>query len=238
MEPRNRNIYAALILGVSLMAAGFFISQTLIKAKQMERYVTVKGLSEREVDADLAIWPIQLSVTSNELTLLEDDLMKQTKIIQKFFEDLGFTESEITIGSPSIQDTRANYYGGGNTAPQYRYIAKTDFTIRTTELEKLQEAVAAIASIIGKGIILGSKNYWQQIEYLYTGLNEIKPSMIEEATKNARQAAEKFARDSDSKVGKIKSASQGLFSIQDRDINTGHVKKVRVVNTIMFYLED
>ena len=105
-------------------------------------------------------------------------------------------------------------------------------------MEKLQQAVAEIPSIIGKGIILGSKNYWQQIEYLYTGLNEIKPSMIEEATKNARQAAEKFARDSDSKVGKIKSASQGLFSIQNRDVNTGNIKKARVVNTVVFYLED
>lgn len=238
MEGKNRNIYAALILGASLVIAGFFISQTLLKARQMERYVTVKGLSEREVKADLAIWPIQLSVASNDLLVLENDLMKQSAVLKDFFIGHGFEAYEITIGSPVIQDSRANYYGGDNTGQQYRYIAKTDFTLRTRELEKLQNAVADIQTIISKGIILGSKNYWQQIEYLFTGLNDIKPDMIEEATKNAREAAEKFARDSDSEVGKIKSASQGLFSIQNRDVNTGNIKKVRVVNTVVFYLED
>jgi hypothetical protein len=238
MESKHKNIYAALILGSSFVIAGFFISQTLIKAKQMERYVTVKGLSEREVEANLAIWPIQLSVASNDLVQLENDLQKQTNTINKFFMERGFTDEEISAGSPSIQDVRANLYGGNQGTQPYRYIAKTDFTIRTSDLIKLQEAVEDISSIIGQGIILGSKNYWQQIEYLYTDLNSIKPDMIEEATHNAREAAEKFARDSGSKVGKIKSASQGLFTIQDRDVNTGHIKKVRVVNTVVFYLED
>jgi hypothetical protein len=237
MESKNRIIYASLILGICLVMAGFFISQTLLKAKQLERYVTVKGLSEREVIADIAIWPIQVSIVSNDLAQLEKDLNKQTEIIKDFFSEQGFTEDEITIGSPSIQDNRANYYGGG-TPSQYRFTANRDFTIRTAEIDKLQKALDMVPSLIGEGIILGSKNYWQQVEYLYTKLNDIKPDMIEEATKNAREAAEKFARDSDSKVGKIKSATQGLFSISNRDINTGHIKKVRVVSTVVFYLED
>jgi len=237
MEKQNRIIYASLIIGICLVTAGFFISQTLLKAKQLERYVTVKGLSEREVKADIAIWPVQISVVSNDLQQLENDLTKQTETLKAFFAGQGFTEEEITVSSPSIQDTRAEYYGG-NTGQQYRYIAKTDFTIRTADIEKLHKTLAQVTTIISKGIILGSKNYWQQVEYLYTKLNEIKPDMIQEATKNAREAAEKFARDSDSKVGKIKSANQGLFSIQNRDINTGHIKKVRVVNTVVFYLED
>ena len=237
MENKNKIIYASLILGISLVSAGFFISQTLLKAKQLERYVTVKGLSEREVMADIAIWPIQITVVSNDLAQLEQDLTSQTKTLKGFFTGQGFSEDEITIASPSIQDHRANYYGGGAQNP-FRFTANRDFTIRTSNIDKLHKAVAGIPSIIGKGIILGSKNYWQQVEYLYTKLNEIKPDMIEEATRNAREAAEKFARDSDSKVGKIKSANQGLFSIQNRDINTGHIKKVRVVNTVVFYLED
>ena len=238
MEYKNRIIYASLIMGICLVTAGFFISQTLLKAKQLERYVTVKGLSEREVEADIAIWPIQITVVSNDLTLLEKDLLSQTGTMKAFFNDQNFSEDEITIGSPSIQDSRANVYGGNNTGNQFRYVAITDFTIRTSDIDKLHEAVAKIPSIIGKGIILGSKNYWQQIEYMYTKLNDIKPDMIEEATRNAREAAEKFARDSDSKVGKIKSANQGLFSIENRDINTGHIKNVRVVTTVVFYLED
>jgi hypothetical protein len=237
MESKNRIIYASLILGICLVTAGFFISQTLLKAKQLERFVTVKGLSEREVLADVAIWPIQLSIVSNDLEQLEQELIKQTGIIRKFFSEQGFTDEEITIGSPSIQDNRANFYGGGAPS-QYRYTAMRDLTIRTGEIDKLHRALDRVPSLIGQGIILGSKNYWQQVEYLYTKLNEIKPPMIEEATKNAREAAEKFARDSDAKVGKIKSATQGLFSISNRDINTGHIKKVRVVSTVVFYLED
>lgn len=237
MEKQNRIIYASLILGLCLVTAGFFISQTLIKAKELDRYVTVKGLSEREVEADVAIWPVQITVVSNDLQQLERDLTEQTQTLKTFFAGQGFDDDEITIGSPSIQDTRADYYGG-NSGQQFRYIAKTDFTIRTDDIPKLHKTLAQVTSIISKGIILGSKNYWQQVEYIYTKLNDIKPEMIEEATKNARAAAEKFARDSESRVGKIKSANQGLFSIENRDINTGHIKKVRVVNTVVFYLED
>ena len=237
MEKQNRIIYASLILGLCLVTAGFFISQTLIKAKELDRFVTVKGLSEREVEADVAVWPVQITVVSNDLQQLERDLTEQTQTLRAFFAGQGFTENEITVGSPSIQDKWADFYGN-TSGQQFRYIAKTDFTIRTGDIEKLHKTLAQVTSIISKGIILGSKNYWQQVEYMYTRLNDIKPEMIEEATKNARAAAEKFARDSESKVGKIKSANQGLFSIQNRDINTGHIKKVRVVNTVVFYLED
>ncbi|HSG68354.1 MAG TPA: SIMPL domain-containing protein [Bacteroidales bacterium] len=238
MESKNRIIVAALIMGIGIAIAGLFISQTLIKARALERYVTVKGLSEREVMADLAIWPVEITIASNDLKQLEEDLLRQTGTIQGFLEDQGFSEEEITIGSPNIQDTRANLYGGNSSGSQYRYVAGRDITIRTSDIKKLHETLEQIPSLISKGIIMGSKNYWQQIEYLYTRLNDIKPAMIEEATKNAREAAEKFARDSESKVGKIKSASQGLFSIENRDINTGHIKKVRVVNSVVFYLED
>jgi hypothetical protein len=238
MESRKGYVFASLILGVGLVAAGFFISQTLLKAKKFDRYVSVKGLSEREVMADIAIWPFEVTVVSNDLGILQDDLKKQARIIRSFLDKHGFTEEEMTFGSPNIQDTKANMYGGGSAASPYRYIAKTDVTIRTSDIDKLQKAASEVPELIGEGIIVGSKGYWQQIEYIYTKLNEIKPAMIEEATINAREAAEKFARDSGSKVGKIKSAHQGFFSIQNRDINTAHIKKVRVVSTIEFYLED
>jgi hypothetical protein len=233
----QKNIIPALIIGFGIALGGYFIGQTIIKAKKFDRYVTVKGLSEREVMADLAIWPIQITIAGNELDQLERQLLDQTSSLTSFLKENNIDDSEITTGSPNIQDTRANFYGGPSGSP-YRYIIQRDFTIRTTDIEKLHRTVALIPSIIGKGIILGSKNQWQQIEYLYTKLNDIKPGMIEEATINAREAAEKFARDSKSEVGKIKTASQGFFSIQDRDINTGHIKKVRVVNTIQFYLKD
>lgn len=238
MESRKEIIYASVILAVSIAVAGFFISDLLYKAKQLDRVVTVKGLSEKEVRADLAIWPIQITVVSNDLGELQQDLRNQTQILNEFFLGQNFNGDEINIGSPNIQDVKANAYGGDMQYSQYRYIAKVDVTVRTTDIAKLEDTEGKIGDIIGKGIIIGSKNYWQQIEYLYTKLNDIKPAMIEEATINAREAAEKFARDSGSKVGKIKTATQGLFSIENRDINTSHIKKVRVVTTIEFYLED
>lgn len=238
METRKGNITTAIILGISLVVAGYFISQTILKARKFDRYVSVKGLSEREVMADIAIWPFEVTVASNNLGELQNELKKQSAIIKNFFNEQGFTSDEITVGSPNIQDNQAIMYGGGGQQSPYRYIAKTDVTIRTSDIERLQKAASDVLDLIGKGVIIGAKNYWQQIEYLYTKLNEIKPDMIEEATINAREAAEKFARDSGSKVGKIKQAHQGLFSIENRDINTAHIKKVRVVSTIEFYLED
>ena len=238
METRKVNISTAMILGISLIVAGYFISQTILKARKFDRYVSVKGLSEREVMADIAIWPFEVTVVSNNLNELQSELSKQSTIIRNFFKEQGFSAEEITVGTPNIQDNQAIMYGGGGQTSPYRYIAKMDVTIRTSDIKMLQKAASDVLELIGKGVIIGAKNYWQQIEYLYTKLNEIKPDMIEEATINARQAAEKFARDSGSKVGKIKQAHQGLFSIQNRDVNTAHIKKVRVVSTIEFYLQD
>jgi len=238
MQVKNNYLYPSLVLSISIILAGYFISQTILNSKKFERYVTVKGLSEREVEADLAIWPIQITVVSDDLLRLQNDLQSQTEVLAKFFEDQKFGSSELTIGSPNIQDSRANLYGGQNAGNQYRYIATIDFTIRTSDIGKLHNAAGNIGSVIGKGIIVGSKNYYAQIEYLFTKLNDLKPEMIEESTKNARVAAENFAKDSQSKVGKIKSAYQGLFSISNRDVNTGYIKKVRVVSTFEFYLED
>ncbi len=234
----NGNQIAAVIVAVGICIAGFFISNTLYKAKTLDRYVTVKGLSEMEVKADLAVWPIQITISSNDLVQLEKDISMQSEVLKGFFLEQGFREDEVSTGPPNIQDTRANYYGGGNNYNQARYITVVDFTVRTSDIPKLHEAVSKIPSIISRGIIIGSKNPWKQIEYSFTRLNEIKPKMIEEATKNAREVAEKFSKDSNSKVGKIRNASQGLFSITDKDVNTGYEKIVRVVSTVQFYLED
>lgn len=228
---------AALILAIGLTGAGYFIGQTLVSAKKLDRTVVVKGLAEREVPADLAIWPMQLTLSSNELNEVQQQLETQTATIVGFFEKNGFTGESLTIGSPNIQDAQAQLYGGQGYVP-FRYIAQVDITLRTDDLSKLQATTQKITQLIGKGVVIGSKNQWQPIDYSFTRLNEVKPEMIQKATRNAREAAEQFARDSGSKVGKIKSASQGIFSISDRDVNTGQIKNVRVVSTVEFYLED
>lgn len=234
----TRNLFiASLILALGLVLAGYFISQTLVAGKKLDRTVVVKGLAEKEVQADLAVWPMQITLSSNELNELQGQLEQQTSKVIEFFKKNGFNEQELSVGSPNIQDTQAQMYGGQYSSP-YRYIAQTDISVRTSDLDKLHKANQKIPSLIGQGIVLGSKNQWQPITYSFTKLNDIKPGMIEEATRNAREAAEKFARDSGSKVGKIKSANQGLFSISNLDENTGEIKNVRIVSTIEFYLED
>ena len=225
------------ILGVAIMVSGLFISNIQVKSRAFDRSVEVKGLAEREVAADLGVWPVQVTLTSNNLNKLKADLEQQKATVIEFFRQQGFSPEEFSTGPVNIQDTQANPYGNNANLP-YRYIAQMEFTVRTNNLQKLQNSLTASLELVAQGILIGSKNTWQPIEYIFTSLNTIKPDMIEEATKNAREVAEKFAKDSDSRVGKIKSAKQGVFSITDRDQNTPFVKNVRVVTTIDYFIKD
>ena len=226
-----------IVLSLAIVIAGFFIGNMHKTGKKYDRFVQVKGLSEREVKADLAVWPINIVVTGNDLTLLKKQVERQNEDVYRFFIDQGFTPEEITRGMVNISDANANQFNNAQNN-RFRYVAQSDFTVRTREIEKLQKALEASLELMSKGIVLGSKNQWRPIEYVFTGLNELKPPMIEEATKNAREVAEKFARDSNSKVGEIRVARQGLFSINDRDLNTPQIKIVRVVSTFDFQLKD
>ena len=227
-----------IVLCASIVLAGYFIGNMHKTGKKYDRFVQVKGLSEREVNADLAVWPINITLTANDLAALKKNIEAQNEEVYNFFIDQGFEKSELTKGSTNISDARANIYNTNAQNSQFRYVAISEFTVRTNDINKLQEALSASLELMSKGILLGSKNTWRPIEYVFTGLNELKPSMIEEATKNAREVAEKFARDSDSQVGEIRIARQGLFTINDRDDNTPQIKVVRVVSTIDFQLEN
>lgn len=226
------------IICIAIVIAGFFVGNMHKTGKKYDRYVTVKGLSEREVKADLAVWPINITLTGNNLGVLKESIETQSNAVYDFFISQGFDQNDLTRGSTNISDARANLYNTGQRNVEFRYLAKSEFTVRTNDIERLQKALSASLELISKGILIGSKNTWRPIEYIFTGLNELKPSMIEEATKNAREVAEKFARDSNAEVGNIRIARQGLFSINDRDDNTPEIKIVRVVSTIDFQLED
>jgi hypothetical protein len=227
-----------LIFSASIVMAGYFIGNMHKTGKKYDRFVQVKGLSEREVNADLAVWPINITLTANDLNALKSNIEKQNDEVHDFFIAQGFEENELTKGSTNISDVRADMYNANSWNNEFRYLAKSEFTVRTNDISKLQKALAESLELMSKGILLGSKNPWRPIEYIFTGLNDLKPSMIEEATKNAREVAEKFARDSDSQVGEIRVARQGLFTINDRDENTPQIKIVRVVSTIDFQLKD
>lgn len=225
------------LLSISIIIAGFFIGNTLTKAKKFDRSVEVKGLSEREVMADLAVWPIEIKLAGNDFVELNKKLQLQKNEVKDFFNKMGFSDEEISLGITSIVDVKANEYGGNNYV-EFRYIAKSDLTLRTNDIAKIKKSLTKSLDLIAKGILINSKDSWNPIQYSYNKLNDIKPLMIEESTVKAKEVAEKFAKDSNSKVGKIKSAQQGFFSISDRDSNTPEVKVVRVVATINYYLED
>lgn len=226
------------LLSAAVVLSGFFIGNMHKTGKKYDRYVQVKGLSEKEVEATLAVWPMNIMLTGNDLSSIRGNIEKQRETVISFFHGQGFTDREITEGMVNITDVRANVYDASWQNKPYRYMATFELTIRTGDIEKLQLAQTESLEMLSEGILLGSKNEWRPVEYIYTGLNDLKPSMIEEATKNAREVAEKFARDSNSEVGEIRVARQGLFTINDRDVNTPQVKIVRVVSTIDFQLKD
>lgn len=237
----NHEPKAALILGVlislGLIVMGWILGNSALRFKEYERVVSVKGLSEREVRADVAVWPIRFSAASQDLTELYALMESHTRDVQQFLLNSGFKPSEITTAVPVVTDKYAQQYGGeGNVA--LRYTAHQTVTVYTHRIDAVRSAQNGLVTLGKKGIAFGGEEYGQKTEYLFTQLNSIKPAMIEEATRKAREVAEKFAADSNSQLGKIKSANQGQFSIEDRDSNTPYLKKVRVVSTVDYYLSD
>jgi len=235
------NKASALILGffvfIGLSSLGYLLGDAAIEYKQYDRSVTVKGLSEREFEADIVIWPIQFSAAENDLDKLYDALEKSSLKTKAFLNSKGISPEEVTFSSPAITDKSAQQYGG-NMKPEFRYTAFQTITVYSSNITAVRSVMGSLLELGKQGIVFTGDNYQSQTEYLFTRLNEVKPEMIEEATRKAREVAEKFATDSNSKLGKIKKASQGQFSISERDKNNPHIKKVRVVSTVEYYLSD
>jgi uncharacterized protein len=235
----NRYVSESAILGglllVGFLGLGYLLSSSIIDIKQMERTVEVKGLSEREVPADIAIWPISFSMADNELSNLYQSIQDKNGKVVAFLKAQGFTDGEITISAPSVVDKLAREYDSSYGA-KFRYSASSTITLYTNQVDKARESMIKVVDLGREGIAIAGDSY--STHFIYSKLNDIKPAMIEEATKNARQAADKFAKDSDSSLGKIKRANQGTFSIENRDSSTAHIKKVRVVSTVEYYLSD
>lgn len=237
---RDGNLKSAFILGgfifLGLAFLGFFIGSSAIKFKEYERTVIVKGLSEKECPADTALWPIHFSAADNDLTELYESIEKDANEIIDFLKANGFEKQEINKSPPGIIDKLAQGYEKSKI--EFRYYATQTVTVYSNKIESVRSTMNKLAELGKKGIALTAGGYQNTTEYLFTRLNEIKPSMVEEATTKAREVAEKFAKNSNSKLGKIKTARQGQFSIKNRDKNNPHIKKVRVVSTIEYYLSD
>ena len=239
MQDHNR--VSAVILGafifLGLGALGYLLGNALIEFKEYERSVTVKGLSEREYDADIVIWPIQFTAASNDLENLYGSIETSTSKIQEFLEKNGIDPQDVTVSSPAITDKSAQQYGGG-TNVEFRYTAVQTVTVYSRNISGVQAVMSRLSELGKTGIVFTGSSYQSQTEYIFSRLNEVKPEMIEEATRKAREVAQKFAADSQSTLGKIKKARQGQFSITPRDKNNPHIKRVRVVSTVEYYLSD
>ena len=225
---------AAFVLGMLILGGSLVLMVNNLKS--YDRCVTVKGLCEKEVMADKVIWPIMYKQGGNELGELYNTVEDMNATIVKFLKDAGVSDDEITMNAPSILDTRTNLYG---ERKEYHYIVTAGVTVCSEKVELIVNLQTEQAKLYEKGIPVGMGENWSYpTTYSFTALNDIKPGMIEEATINARQAAEKFAKDSNSKLGKIKNATQGQFSVSDRDSNTPYIKNVRVVTNVVYYLKD
>jgi hypothetical protein len=230
----NNNLLAVgVFLGLTLL--GYLLGNAAIQVKEYERTVTVKGLSEREVPADVVIWPIAFTRAGNDLEKLYAEMEDSVTKIRAYLNRRGIGDTEISFGPPSVVDKSAQQWAGGER-PEFRYIANQAVTVYSSDIQTVQRAMQDLVELGKQGLVFTGNQH--MTDYQFNGLNDIKPAMIEEATVNARAVAEKFARDSDSKVGKIRRASQGQFSIVDRDRNNPHIKTVRVVSTVEYYLAD
>ncbi|ELY21033.1 Uncharacterized periplasmic protein [Vreelandella titanicae BH1] len=237
---RNTAVLGSAVLLGGLLALGLVWSGSYIKGaaevwQQSSRSVTVRGLAEREVPADLVLWPFNYSVSANSLSDLEQQLSSDEQAIRDFLEAQGFASEHVSSTPPRITDQYSNQYGGQR--PDERYRAEATLLLRSPDVEGVIEAIPNATSLVREGVLL-SPSYEYRTEFLFTGLDAIKPEMIAAATADARNAAQQFAEDSGSQVGQIRQATQGYFSIEDLDSYTPQTKRVRVVTTVDYSLQD
>ncbi|WP_433969313.1 SIMPL domain-containing protein [Tunturiibacter gelidiferens] len=239
-----------LLLG--LVVGGWVLGSQIKDLKLADRYVTVKGLVERTVKSDTAIWPVSFKEAGNDLPQVFAKSETDKNSVLKFFATQGVQPNEISVGQIKVTDKLANEYGGNNTGP--RYIVEQTVTVQSKDVDRIAKAGQKTAELVQAGIVVGGGNGQGGIRYEFTGLNALKPDMITEATRNARASADRFAADSGSQVGSIRSANQGVLSISAADgVESGVVaqdeggtgmpnsdasimKKVRVVSTVDYYL--
>ncbi|MBQ7773658.1 MAG: SIMPL domain-containing protein [Bacteroidales bacterium] len=219
---------------IGLIFIGICMVIAVNRFKSYDRSVSVKGLCEKEVMADKVIWPLVYKVVGNDMEAIYREIKAKNAIVVEYLESEGIPASEISVSAPNVVDLKAERYASEERA--YRYNVTCVITVASRQVEKILGLTSRQGELISRGVTLVGGDYQYNTIYEFTGLNEIKPQMIEEATANARQVAQKFAEDSKSRLGKIKRASQGQFSVTNRDSNTPYIKNVRVVTSIDYYL--
>ncbi|OHE72560.1 MAG: hypothetical protein A2007_06025 [Verrucomicrobia bacterium GWC2_42_7] len=244
MEDQRRGnlslIVTGLLMSLGIAIGGYYIGRAIERFKTHDRTVVVRGLSEKVVRADLAVWALTLKNTGMDLNVIEAKTGKDVQLVLEFLEKNGFKKEEIVVGSEKVFDKTTREYGDQKDLDN-RFIVEVGFSVRTNNVDLVYEGPKKMGVLIGQGLIISGNQY-----YYYTRFKELRPQMIEESTKSARFAAEQFAKDSGSKIGSIRTAHQGAFSITGRDnYNEGHdydettsiEKNIRVVSTVTFSLQ-
>ena len=226
----------AVIVAVGLVLLGWCLYLGLAKFATGERVVSVRGLAEREVKADYVIWPVVYKTTGNDLQAIHAEINRANGVISAFLRRNGVKPDEISVSAPQIVDLRADRYNAQAEGTRDRYNVTSVITVASHQVDRVRSLMSRVGELLREGIAISDGGYENRVEYEFTSLNSIKPKMIEEATRNAREAARQFATDSDSELGKIKKAPQGLFSIESRDQYTPYIKKVRVVTSVDYFL--
>lgn len=235
--------FGALVVGLGIAVAGWFVGHGFMEGRSAARFVTVKGVSERDVSADIAFWPIRFVATSNDLGQAQASIRKSYDAVIAFLEAHGIDPSLAEVQDMRVTDRMAEYR---SDPQQTRYVINETVMVRSEDPATVDKASQAVGKLIDAGVVLSSMGGYNggQPTYLFTRLTDLKPDMIAEATANARRAAEQFAKDSGSRIGKIRRANQGVFQILARDRAQGISeaaqinKTVRVVSTIDYYLDD
>ena len=247
---KNHNFLSAIAISVGLLGAAFLISNGLSSMKSNNRYVTVRGLNEQNVKSDLVVWQLRFKTTGDDLGATQAELDKQKQSVVDFLTKAGFHIAEIQLQGIRVVDKQANEYGSDAYTTK-RYVLSTAITLRSDKVDLASQTQQKMSDLIKAGVALSDDGYCGNIpNYLFTKLNDIKIDMLAKATKNARDAATQFATDANAKVGSIRTASQGYFSISAQDSiqegssggsNCGDadsiMKKIRVVSTIDYFLE-
>lgn len=230
---KNNNIVPASILAVGIFCMGWFIFAGISSFANRNRLVSVRGLAEREVKANHVTWPMTFKVSGDDLQSLYSEINSKNKIICDYLKNNKIAENEMSISAPSVTDQATNEYSSDDKNKARYYISST-ITVSTNKVDQVADLTTKTGELIEQGVVLESSS----ANFEFTGLNSIKPAMIEEATKNAREAADKFAKDSGSSIGKIMTARQGVFEIEDVDEYTPIMKTVRVVTAIDYFLDN
>jgi hypothetical protein len=250
LSPRSGGALGPLVLGIAIVAAGWFVAQGIRDIRTADRFVTVKGVSERDATADLALWPIQLAVPDADLAAAQSRVNQNVTKVIAFLRANGIDSSEVELQGLRVTDTYANPYNpAGRQGP--RFVIQQTVMVRSEEPEVVRAASQKVGDLVNAGVVLSSGPEWGPggPSYVFRRLNDLKPSMIAEATAEARKAAEQFAKDSKSRLGGIHRANQGVFVILPRDAaeNSGGpgmseqsqiTKTIRVVTTVEYLLRN